>query len=313
MQTFLAVVLFLVGVVLIVKGGDLFVDAATWMAEASGMPKFLIGATIVSLATTLPEVIVSLMAAVQRSTEMAIGNAVGSVTANTGLILAVSLIFMPAVIRRRQIAFKGILMIFSIMTLWLLSRDGSLSLFESLLVLLLFVAFIIENISQAGAEASAREKAAVEKGDLGKSVLKFLLGAAGLVVGSRLLVDNGTLLAQALGVSERVIAVTMVAIGTSLPELVTAITAIVKKQASLSVGNILGANIIDITVILPLCALVSGGSLPVAASSAAYDMPVCLAVAAVAVVPTLIWKRFSRIQGIALVAIYVAYLSLAVL
>ena len=313
MQTFLAVVLFLVGLVLIVKGGDLFVDAAPWMAEASGMPKFLIGPTIVSLATTLPEVIVSLMAAVQRSTEMAIGNAVGSVTANTGLILAVSLIFMPAVIRRRQIAFKGILMIFSILTLWLLSRDGSLSLFESLLVLLLFVAFIIENISQAGAEASAREKAAVEKGDLGKNVLKFLLGAAGLVVGSRLLVDNGTLLAQAFGVSERVIAVTMVAIGTSLPELVTAITAIVKKQASLSVGNILGANIIDVTVILPLCALVSGGSLPVASSSAAYDMPVCLAVAAVAVVPTLIWKRFSRIQGIVLVAIYVAYLSLTVL
>ena len=119
LQTFLAVVLFLVGVVLIVKGGDLFVDAATWMAEASGMPKFLIGATIVSLATTLPEVIVSLMAAVQRSTEMAIGNAVGSVTANTGLILAVSLIFMPAVIRRRQIAFKGILMIFSILSRYL--------------------------------------------------------------------------------------------------------------------------------------------------------------------------------------------------
>lgn len=312
MQTALAILLFLVGVVLIVKGGDLFVDAATWMAEASGMPKFLIGATIVSVATTLPEVIVSVMAAIQGSTEMAIGNAVGSVTANTGLVLGFSLIFMPAVIKRSQIAFKGILMILSVLALWLLSRDGALSVTESILVLLLFIAFIAENISQAAKEGGAREKAAVEKRDLSKNIIKFVLGAAMLVVGSRLLVDNGTFLATALGVSERVIAVTMVAIGTSLPELVTAVTAIVKKQSSLSVGNILGANIIDITIILPLCAFISGGSLPVSAGSVNYDLPVCLAEVCIAVIPTLIRKKFSRIQGVIMIAVYVGYLVLAV-
>lgn len=313
MQTFLAVILFLFGILLIIKGGDLFVDAATWMAEASGIPKFLIGATIVSLATTLPEVIVSVMAAAQKSTEMAVGNAVGSVTANTGLILAVSLIFLPVAIRRSQIACKGLLMVGSILALWLFSRDGALSLPESLLVLLLFAAFLAENIVQASRDTSAREKIRVEKKDLGQNLLKFAAGAAGLVIGSRLLVDNGTYLAAALGVSERVIALTMVAIGTSLPELVTAVTAIAKKQSTLSVGNILGANIIDITIILPLCAMISGGSLPVARGSIQYDMPFCLIETVLAVLPTLIFRKFSRIQGVVMLAVYVAYLGLTIL
>jgi cation:H+ antiporter len=121
-------------------------------------------------------------------------------------------------------------------------------------------------------------------------------------------VNNGTILAQALGVPERVIAVTMVAIGTSLPELVTAVTAILKRQGSLSVGNILGANIIDITLILPLCALVSRGSLPVGTATLALDMPVCALEAAIAVLPTLVLKKFTRIQGLVMLAIYAAYL-----
>ncbi len=312
MEILWAVLLFLLGVALIVKGGDLFVDAATWMAEASGLPKFLIGATVVSIATTLPEVIVSVMAAFERSTEMAIGNAVGSVTANIGIIMAISLLFMPTVIRRRQLAFKGTLMVVSAAALWLLSRDGALTLAESLVLLALFAGFLTENIMQARGEGGAQEKAEVRKGDLGRNVLKFVLGAAMLVIGSRLLVDNGTYLAELLGVPERVIAVTMVAIGTSLPELVTCITAIVKKQSSLSVGNILGANIIDITIILPLCAMISGGSLPVDLSSALYDMPFCLAETALAVVPTLILKRFTRFQGAAMLALYAAYLALTV-
>lgn len=317
----LTIALFALGVLLIVKGGDWFVDAATWMAAASGLPQFLIGATVVSMATTLPEVIVSTMAAAEGSTDMAIGNAIGSVTANTGLIMAISLVFMPIAIRQSQFAVKGILMVLSTLVLWLLCRDGVLRLPESLLVLALFALFIAENIRSAkelSAEEPAEASAAVDKSRkaLFKNLALFVLGAVCLVVGSNLLVDNGTILAQLLGVSERVIAVTMVAIGTSLPELVTAITSIVKKQSSMSVGNILGANIIDITVILPLCALISGGDLAIAAQSVHQtvylDMPVCVLVTAIAVIPTIFRKRFAKWQGIVLLALYIAYVLVTV-
>ncbi len=317
----LTVALFALGVLLIVKGGDWFVDAATWMAAASGLPQFLIGATVVSMATTLPEVIVSTMAAAGGSTDMAIGNAIGSVTANTGLIMAISLVFMPIAIRQSQFAVKGLLMVLSTLVLWLLCRDGVLRLSESLLVLALFALFLAENIrsaKQLSAEEPAEASAAVDKSRkaLFKNLALFILGAVCLVVGSNLLVDNGTILAQLLGVSERVIAVTMVAIGTSLPELVTAITSIVKKQSSMSVGNILGANIIDITVILPLCALISGGDLAIAAQSVHQtvylDMPVCVLVTAIAVIPTIIRKRFAKWQGIVLLALYIAYVLVTV-
>ena len=217
MSLALTIFLFLVGLVLIIKGGDWFVDAAAWMAEASGMPKFLIGATIVSVATTLPEIIVSTMAAAEGSTDMAIGNAIGSVTANIGLIMAVSLLFLPAVIQRKQFAFKGALMVGSVVLLWALCLDGQLTVVEAVIVLLLFVAYIIENVHTAKAESrnGAAEAVTVDKSKktLWKNIGIFVLGAACLVVGSRLLVDNGTELAKILGVSERVIAVTMVAIG----------------------------------------------------------------------------------------------------
>lgn len=322
METSLAatIALFVLGILLIVKGGDWFVDAATWMAEASGLPQFLIGATVVSVATTLPEIIVSTMAAAEGSTDMAIGNAIGSVTANTGLIMAISLIFMPGVIQRSQFAVKSVLMVVSTLALWLLCRDGVLNMAESLVILALFALFIYENIRSAKQLAGdeAQDTVSVDKSRraLVKNLALFVLGAACLVLGSNLLVDNGTILAQLLGVSERIIAVTMVAIGTSLPELVTAVTAIVKKQASMSVGNILGANIIDITIILPLCALISGGGLSIAAQSLRQtvylDMPICVVETAVAVIPTLLRKRFSRAQGVVMLCLYVAYVIVTV-
>ena len=309
-------VLFAVGLALIIKGGDLFVDAATWMAEASGIPKFIIGATIVSVATTLPELIVSTLAAAGASAEnggvsMAVGNAIGSVTANTGLIMGVSLIFAPLVIRRKQIGVKSCLLLLAIGMLMLLCWDGELSLWEALVILALFVAFIIENVYSAKQQKElAEERPKVTGGVLTKNLLLFVLGAGMLALGSNLLVDNGEYLAvDVLVVPPRIVAITMVAIGTSLPELVTAITALVKKQGSMSVGNIIGANLIDITVILPLCAIISGGALPIAdLNCVRIDMPICLAEVAIALIPTLICKRFRRWQGVLMVVLYAAYL-----
>lgn len=320
-QAICAGVLFLIGLILIVKGGDLFVDAASWMAEASGIPKFIVGATIVSVATTLPEMIVSFLAAAgAKSTgsadgvSMAIGNAIGSVTANTGLIMAISLIFMPIAIKRSQIAFKGSLMLISIAALFLLCLPGELSLVGAMIVLALFVMFIIENIISAARNKETSERPEVTGKILTKNILLFLLGAAMLALGSNLLVDNGEFLAvDVFGVDVRIVAITLVAIGTSLPELVTAVTSLVKKQSSMSVGNIIGANIIDMTIILPVCALISGGSLPVAKNTLMLDMPVCFAVGFIALIPTLISKKFRRWQGILMLVIYIAYIVYSVL
>ena len=313
MELFWTCFFFLVGLLLIVKGGDIFVDAATWMAEASGIPKFIIGATIVSVATTLPEIIVSCFAAAKGSADMAIGNAIGSVSANTGLIMGLSVIFAPIAVKRSQISVKGALMILSVGVLTLLCLNGALTIWEALIVLLLFVAFIAENLYSASKDKQVEQRPQVTRPDLIRNLVAFVLGAAALAIGSRLLVNNGTTLATLLGIPERVIAITLVAIGTSLPELVTAITALVKKQGAMSVGNIIGANIIDITVILPVCAIISGGTLGVSANCVRLDMPLCLAESVLAVVPTVIFKKFSRIQGVLMVALYLAYLVFSIM
>lgn len=309
----MAVLLFLIGILLIVKGGDLFVDAASWMAEISGIPKFIIGATIVSLATTLPELIVSIIATAQGKNSMAIGNAIGSVTANVGLIMAISVICIPAVMKRSKIAFQGILLMVVVALLCLFSLNGSFSAVEGLIMLVFFALFMWRNIRDARSSMQAdtkEEQEKPEKKEVWKNIAGFVIGAAAIVIGAQLLVDNGSILARMLGVPESIIGVTLIAIGTSLPELVTTITAIAKKQSSLSVGNIIGANIIDATVILPVCSLISSGSLPVSEQSFRLDMPFCLLIMVIGLVPVLIREKFSRIQGVLLLCVYAVYLYL---
>ena len=310
MELVITIGLLVLGIILIVKGGDIFVDAATWMAEASGIPKFIIGATVVSVATTLPELFVSVIAASQGKVDMSIGNAVGSVTANIGLIMALSLIFIPMAIKRKDFAIKVSLMMGAALLLVVFGGGGSFGIVPSVLFLCLFVVNVAENIISAkramvgGGEEETADK---DKKTVIINIAKFVIGAAAIVWGADLLVDNGSKLATVMGVPERVISVTIIAIGTSLPELVTTITAIVKKQGNLSVGNIIGANIIDLTLIMPICAVVSGGALPVTRQVGSVDLPACLVVGAIAVIPTMISKKFSRWQGFVLIAVYIAY------
>lgn len=323
MEIFIICLLFALGIVLIVKGGDWFVDAAGWIAEVSGIPKFVIGATIVSLATTLPELLVSLFATIESVTAtdpaiiaadraIAAGNAIGSVTANIGLIMAISIIFMPGKVPRRQFAPKAAMMIAACLILVIFSRGCSLGMLPSVLLIIIFAVFITENVISA---KRGSDPAVVELADTGKptkrvvtvNILKFIFGAAGIVIGAQLLVDYGKQLATLIGVPEEIIAVTMIAIGTSLPELVTTITAIAKKESSMSIGNIVGANILDLTMILSVCSFVSGGTLEVPAQTVNIDLWACLAVGAIAVVPTVITQRLRRWQGFALLGIYVAY------
>lgn len=310
------ILLFILGLLLTIKGGDLFVDAASWIAEVSGIPKFIVGATIVSLATTLPELLVSMMAASRGSIGISVGNAVGSVTANIGLIMALSLIFMPAVIRRREYAFKFAMLAAGILLLYLFSISGELKLGGAVLLLILFVVFMAENVlsarRQIGMKATS-ERPARDRKSTTQNVVKFILGAAGIVAGAQLMVNNGTELARLLGIPEAIIGATLVAIGTSLPELVTTLTAIAKKQSSLSIGNIVGANIIDLTLILPLCAVVSGKNLPMLAQNIQLDMPFCLGLVLLSTVPTFISGKLRRAQGVLLLAVYAIYVVLLVI
>lgn len=358
MEYFICILLLAIGIVLVVKGGDWFVSAASWMAEVSGIPTFIIGATIVSLATTLPEILVSSISAANGSTGLAIGNAVGSVNCNVALIMGISLIFMPAAFKRKDYAAKMILLVSAVAILWVFAfTNQEVTWWEGLIVLLVFIAFMIENVVSAKKHSILKPEdmplpkeleyvqglnkgygmnfasddtvktitikksgKVIAKNEIGKNIFLFIIGVAGIVGGAELMCIYGEKFAQLLGVPDDIIGVTILAVGTSLPELVTTITAISKKKSELSVGNVIGANIIDISLILALCAFISSGSgagpLPTAAlnfQALNLDFPFCMAVCGFATLPALVMGKFKRWQGILLVASYITYITLLVL
>ena len=338
MDIFVICVLLVVGLVLIIKGGDYFVDGASWLAEVSGIPKFIVGATIVSVATTLPEIVVSLIS-VKASPDMAIGNAVGSVVFNTGVIMAIALIAQPFAIKRKDYAFKGVLLTAVMALLFIFSllglksgpittkTEGVFSIVGSIVLIVAFIVFIIENVISA--KKNALENTQLKQGDLNENLaeeqeieekpvatkrsviinlVKLIGGAIGIGGGAILLKDNAVELCRVFGITEALIGVTVLAIGTSLPELVTMIIAVKKGQASLSIGNIIGANTIDLALILPICAFIVGGAgLPVSFIHLFVTMPTTLLIIAIGIIPTLIIKKFTRWQGSLMMAIYTAY------
>lgn len=304
-----AAVLLVAGIFLVAKGGDRFVDSASWIARAAGIPAFIIGATIVSIATTSPEITVSVMAAMQGSTELAAGNAVGTVISNTGLILGIAFFFMNVTIRRSDYLVQSLLLIFSAAVIWWGCQNGFLSTPATLLLMLFFFIFVYRNLS-AGRQHTreTREHMDTSRRNIIRNMLGFFFGAAAILIGSRLMVFGGTSLAQLLGIPERIIGITVVAVGTSIPELVTTLAAIRKNEHDLSAGNIIGANILDLTLILPLCSLASGNPLPVAPSAVTFDLPACLLITLIGILPLLIREKAGRIQGLLLLASYAAYL-----
>lgn len=319
MEIAVSILLFIIGIFFIVKGGDIFVDSASWIAEISGIPKLIVGATIVSFATTLPELLVSVFAAAGGSVDISIGNAFGSVTANIGLIMAVSVLCMPSPINRSDYMFKTVLMLGSALMVVIFGSRGSFSVIACVVLLIIFAVAMTDNVrnavvsmkQSADDESTSMLRASVTAKTVFENIVKFILGAVMIVVGAQLLVDNGTAIAEFFKVPERVIGITIIAVGTSLPELVTTLTAIRKHEASLSAGNIIGANIIDITLIMPLASLISGKALPVSSTVAMLDLPACLIVGCIAMIPALIQKKFSRWQGVALLAVYIAYLTVS--
>jgi len=313
MTIFFAAVLFFVGTVLIIKGGDYFIDAAGWVSDVTGISKVVIGATIVSLATTSPEYFVSTIATLKGYNDLSIGNAVGSLSANLGIAFALLAIFTPGPVKDRLFGVKGIIMIFSAVMLLVFCSNGSVSLIEGIVLLLLFAASVYVNIRFSRDGEEGRQRKQTNPRDITINVIKFIGGAAAIIFGSNLIVDNGKIIAVQLGISEAVIGLTFVAIGTSLPEIVTSIAAIVKKQNALSVGNILGANILDTTLILATGSFITQGNLTVSQSTVRMDIPVALALMVIAVLPTAFGKKIYKWQGVVSAGVYLIYLLITIL
>lgn len=323
---YITLLLFLVGLVVIIKGGDLFVDAAVWFATITGIPTIIIGATIVSLATTLPELFVSVLASSTGSPDMAIGNAVGSTICNIGLILSTSILFAPSVINKKLFSQKGSLMIGSTIILLIFSIDLTITKVEGLVLFAILGLFIWLNLRQfKGSNILVDNKNSGKKADskvVTINIAKFVLGTIFIIIGAQLLVDNGKAIAEYYNVPEKIISLTLIALGTSLPELTTSITAIVKGHEGISVGNIIGANILNNTMILGTASVVTEGGLMITKGDISLfgrffenvpqtlyvDLPVSLSLMLVLIISGIYNKKLKRTTGTILLLIYIAYL-----
>ena len=308
------VLLFIVGLLFLIKGGDWFVDGASALARRFHLPELLIGATVVSIGTTLPEVMVSTMSALSGHGEIAYGNAIGSVICNAALIAAITIAVRPGRVDPKTLK-TPVAFFFAAAAIYCIAAYvfGRFTRVMGIIMLAVFVAYMAANVLQMKNTPAGEQAASEEEMPLAKTLILLVLGAVLIAVGANLLVDNGTLIAQALGVPESVIALTFVALGTSLPELVTAITSLVKGHSDLSLGNIVGANVFNLVLVSGMSITLAPFTIPQSAtlfginSSLVLDLPVMLAVMLILTVPALVKGKLHRAQGILLLAIYAAF------
>lgn len=312
------VLLFAVGLVFLIKGGDWFVDGATGIARRFGLPELLIGATVVSIGTTLPEVMVSTTSALSGHGEIAYGNAIGSVICNTALIAAITVAVKPGKVDPKSLRLP-VAFFFTAAAIYagIAYTTGYFSQISGVILLAMFAAYMIATVwqmkSSSGPKSRPPAEPQAEEGSILKDIILLIVGAALIAVGANLLVDNGTLIAQALGVPESVIALTFVALGTSLPELVTAVTSLIKGHGALSLGNVIGANLFNLVLVSGVSVTLAPFSIPQNSTIAGYnaslvlDIPVMFLVMGFLTIPALVRGKLSRIQGIVLLLIYGAF------
>ncbi len=327
MSVYMTIFLFVVGLVFIIKGGDWFVDSSIWTAKVTGIPSIIIGATIVSFATTLPELLVSTSATLKGSTDIAIGNAIGSTICNIGLIAGIILFFKPREVNKKAFGKKGFLMIGITLLTAVLAFNNELNKVESAVLLSTIALFFYINIKLYKNVASDNKKIIEpSRKDILENIFKFLLGSAFIILGSNLLVTHGIELAKILNVPESIIGLTLIAFGTSLPELVTGITAILKDDSDLGIGNILGANILNIAMIIGTSGLIVKDTLVMTMTDVNifnivaknipqtlyFDIPFSLLFMLVLVLPGVIKGRMYKSQGVVLMFLYVMYTGILV-
>ncbi len=275
-------IFFLIGMAIITKSAHYFTDAAVHISLLTRIPKVMIGATIVSVCTTFPEFAVSFLATTQGKGVVAIGNNIGSCVINIGLICGTVAMIHPVVTSKKLILGKGAFMISAGILVSLLSIGGALTRMGGAILLMGQLSYFYYAIKTSLSERKEAEvvdfltgeEEGPQRNSLFKQLLILLIGAFGIIIGSLLLVENVTPIAKFFGVPDLIIALTMVALGTSLPEFVVAITSALKKHGDLSVGNIIGADILNIFWILGICSLYS--PLPVPRQTMVLDYPFML-------------------------------------
>ena len=316
MNMFVAVICLVIGFILLVKGADFFVDGASSIAKQLHIPAVVIGLTIVAFGTSAPELAVSVSAAMKGSNDIAIGNVVGSNLFNLLIVVGVSAFIYPLHVQKSMIKKDYPISIIAAVLLGVLAMDTlfgktsmELSRVDGVVLLIGFAIFMYLAIRE-GFKGRAEHKENGEeieiKYSLGKSIIVCIIGLAGIIIGGNMVVDGAKEIARAFGLSEAFIGLTIVAFGTSLPELVTSIVAARKGESDISLGNVVGSNIFNIFFILG----VSGTILPMAvANTYLYDIAILIVVSIVFFIPIRKKQRVSKVMGGTMVATYAAYMA----
>ena len=314
-----SVILFAIGLVLLIKGGDWFVDGATGIAKRFNLPDIVVGATVVSIGTTLPEVMVSTTGALAGSGAMAYGNAIGSIICNTALIAAISITCNPGPVNVKSMKTPAIFF-FGAAALYCLAAYGLGTFprwmgFVMLTIFVVYMVLTVRNGMKNPDTSAEEEEEETKERKLWQELLLLVVGAAVIAVGADLLVEHGQVIAIGLGVPETVVALLFVALGTSLPELVTTITSLKKGRASLGVGNVIGANVFNLVLVSGVAVSLAPFDVPCENTllntglnmSLVFEIPVMLAVMSLMIFPALATKKLGRWQGITLLCIYAAF------
>ena len=318
MEIALQIVLLIAGFVLLIKGADWFVDGASSTASNFKVPKTLIGLTIIAFGTSAPELAISLKALSSGQTDMVLGNVIGSNILNVLLILGLAAVIRPLMIRKETVRKEIPICILISSLLIVLFLDiqlnaapkNEITRSDGIAILLFFAVFLYYLIAMA-IHARDHNKTEKPRWKIWKSLLFTALGLVGIVIGSNLVVDNATLLAGAMGISERVIALSVIALGTSLPELVTTVVAARKGETELVLGNILGSNIFNICIVLGVPVAIYGSVSP--ASFAVYDLVALVGSAALLFVFSATNHKINRVEGAMMLLMFAVYYTLVFL
>lgn len=316
-------VLFICGVLLLIKGGDWFVDSAVGIAKRFRVPEIIIGATIVSIGTTLPEVMVSVTAAVNNNGAIAYGNAIGSIICNTSLIAALTIAIRPAPVNKKAIS-TPVIFFFIASAIYMVAAYffGRFDRWLGIVMLIVFGVYMTTTIYSGfknPVQNTEQESEDSVNGSFIKDIILLIISAGLIAVGADMLEASSVSLATMAGIPTEVIGVTVVALCTSLPELVTAVTALAKGHGALSLGNIIGANIFNLVLVSGAAVTISPFVVPEGSkllgfnASQILEIPLMLVVMALMTLPALIKGKLRRWQGVTLLGIYVAFVVLQVL
>lgn len=311
----ITIILFLVGFVLITKGADIFINCTVEIGKKTHISELILGATIVSFATTLPELTVSMCASLNDQTTMSLGNAVGSIICNTGLILGLVAFISPFKVDRKMFISKSTILLISIISLMVCGLDGSINGSDTIVLLIILSIFMYTNYKsitngksiKSNSSQEVNEYTRLKSKELLKTMILFFLGLIMMVIGSKVLVESGSDIAKMIGIPEGIISLTIIALGTSLPELVSSLTAIKKKHHAISVGNILGANILNITSVIALSSIPN--DIPILSQNSSIDYLFMIALVLILILPTIKSNKIYRFQGLMLLLIYGTYIS----